>query len=105
MSKHLGKWTTARTFQVRARRGAVVIDLRSPDIAEGDVEVAVDVDRGMVKLLLPADAPVDQWDLHWTGRGKIKDWEGATARGGRRVRITGHVRDGEIRIHRGGMAM
>ena len=105
MSKHLGDWTTARTFELRARRGAVVIDLRSPDLPAGDLEVAVDVDRGMVKLLLPADATVEHWGLQWTGRGKIKDWEGGAARGGRRIRLTGHVRDGEIRIHRGGMAV
>jgi len=105
MSKHLGNWTTARTFEVRARRGAVVLDLRSPDLPDGDLEVALDVDRGMVKLLLPTDATVDHWGLQWTGRGKVKDWEGGTARGGRRIRLTGHVHDGEIRIHRGGMAV
>ena len=104
-TKHLGNWTTARTFEVRARRGAAVIDLRSPDIADGDIELHVDIDHGLVKLLLPADATVDHWGLQWTGAGKVKDGEGANAAGARRVRITGRVVDGEIRIHRGGMAM
>ncbi|GAA4591809.1 hypothetical protein GCM10023194_52060 [Planotetraspora phitsanulokensis] len=104
VTKHLGHWTTARTFQIRARRGSAVIDLRSPKIAEGDIELDVDIDHGMVKLLLPADATVDQWGIQWTGAGKVKDGEGVTAQGGRRVRITGRVSGGEIRIHRGGMA-
>jgi hypothetical protein len=105
MTKHLGNWTTARAFEVRARRGAAVIDLRSPDITEGDIELRVDIDHAMVKLLLPADATVDHWGVQWTGLGKVKDGEGVKAQGGRHVRITGHVSNGEIRIHRGGMAI
>ena len=76
MTKQLGHWTTARVLQVRARRGAAVIDLRSPEIADGDIELAVDIDHGMVKLLLPADATVDQWGIQWTGAGRVKDGEG-----------------------------
>ena len=101
--KHLGHWTSATAFEVRARRGAVVLDLRSPRI-EGDVEIHLDVDHGMVKLLLPQDATVDQWGLSWTGRGRVKDAERATT-GTRTVRLTGHVASGEIRIHRGGIAI
>ena len=105
MTKHLGNWTTGRIFEVRARRGAAVIDLRSPGIAEGDLELHVDLDHAMVKLLVPADATIDRWDLRWTGSGKVKDDQGAGVKGGRRVRITGRVSNGEIRIHRGGMAI
>ena len=105
MTKHLGNWTTARTFEVRVRRGAAVIDLRSADITEGDIELRVDIDHAMVKLLVPADATVDHWGIQWTGPGKVKDGEGAKAKGGRRVRITGRSSGGEIRIHRGGMAV
>jgi hypothetical protein len=105
MAKHLGNWTTARTFEVRIRRGAAVIDLRSPDIVDGDVELHLDIDHGMLKLLLPADATIDRWNLQWTGRGKVKDWEGGTAKGGRRIRLTGRVHGGEIRVHRGGIAI
>src|SRR3954451_18462775 len=94
VSKHLGNWTTARIFEVRARRGAAVIDLRSPGIAEGDLDLRVDLDHAMVKLLVPADAIVDQWDVQWTGSGKIKGGEGAGVTGGRRVRIAGRVSDG-----------
>jgi hypothetical protein len=105
MTKHLGHWTTARRFQVRARRGAAVLDLRSPRIADGDIEVAVDIDHGILKLLLPGDAALDQWGITWTGRGRVKDGEAPKTAGPRRVRITGRVSNGEIRIHRGGMAI
>ena len=109
MTKHLGHWTTARRFRVRARRGAAVLDLRSPRIADGDasadIEVAVDIDHGVLKLLLPVDATVDQWGIQWSGRGRVKDGEAPKTSGGRRVRITGRVDGGELRVHRGGMAI
>jgi len=106
--KHLGTWTTDREFDIRARRSTVVIDLRSPHIAEGDIELAVDLDHALLKLLLPADATLDQWGLRWTGRGRVKDGEGPAAdaaTGSRRVSLTGHIDHGEIRVHRGGMAI
>lgn len=103
--KHLGHWTQARRFRVRARSGAAVLDLRSPRIADGDIEVAVDIEHGMLKLLLPVDATVDQWGVAWTGRGRVKDGEAPDAGTGRRVRLTGRVATGEIRVHRGGMAI
>ena len=73
--KRLGNWTTERQFQVRAHRGSVVLDLRSPQIPDGDIEIDVDLDHAMVKLLVADDARVDDWDLHRTGRGRIKDAE------------------------------
>ncbi|MEU8118981.1 hypothetical protein AB0C21_09765 [Spirillospora sp. NPDC049024] len=101
--KKLGHWTTGRRFEVRARRGMVVLDLRSPRIPDGDIEIAVDLDHSMVKLLVPQDARIDHWDLHYTGRGRVKDWTGENG-GGRAIRVTGEIRHGEIRVHRGGVA-
>jgi hypothetical protein len=106
--KHLGTWTTDRTFDVRARHSTVVIDLRSPHIAEGDIELTVDLDHALLKLLLPTDATLDQWGLRWTGNGRVKDGEGPAAdasTGGRHISLTGHIDHGEIRVHRGGMAV
>src|ERR1700746_2866295 len=71
-AKRLGNWTTGRRFQVRAHRGSVGLDLRSPKIPDGDIEIGADLDHAMVKLLVPDDARVDDWDLHRTGRGRIK---------------------------------
>jgi hypothetical protein len=106
VTKHLGHWTTQRRFEVRNHRGLAVLDLRSPRIAEGAIEIAVDIDHGVVKLLLPEDAVIDDWDLRRIGRGKVKDGAAPKSGGaGRRVVITGSVRDGEIRVHRGGVAM
>ena len=103
--KKLGHWTTAQTLDVRARRGVAVLDLRSSRIPEGDVEVQLTVDGGMVKLLVPDGAVIDTDNLRWLGRGRVKDWTGAASPDGRRIRLTGAVRDGEIRIHRGGIAI
>jgi hypothetical protein len=101
--KKLGHWTDDRRFEVRARRGMVVLDLRSPRIPDGDIEIEVDLDHAMVKLLVPQDAQVDHWDLSYTGRGRVKDWTGENG-DGRTIRVTGGIRHGEIRVHRGGVA-
>ncbi|MFC4946479.1 hypothetical protein [Pseudonocardia sp. GCM10023141] len=107
VAKHLGHWTTASRFDVRARRGAVVLDLRSPQIGEpaDPIEIHLDVDHAMVKLLVPSDATVETWDLTWTGRGRVKDGERPAGKGARQIRLTGSVASGEIRIHRGGIAI
>lgn len=103
--KRLGHWTTARAFEVRARRSLVVIDLRSPQIPAGDIEVHLDLDHSTIKLLVAGDAVIDQWDLAWTGRGKVKQtYHHNPAGTGRRIHLTGQVRQGEIRVHSGGIA-
>lgn len=103
--KRLGTWTTARAFQVRARHGQVVIDLRSPQIPAGDIEVDLDVDHATVKLLVAEDTVIDAWDLAWTGRGKVKQtYHHNPAGTGRRIRLMGQARQGEVRVHSGGMA-
>lgn len=112
--KRLGNWTGADRFEVRARRGSVVLDLRSPRIPAGELVVDLDLDRAMVKLLLPDGVVVDQRDIQWSGRGKVKDGVGqqAARRGEepqgddvRRVRLTGRIHSGEVRVARGGVAM
>ena len=118
--KRLGNWTTAERFEVRARRGSVVLDLRSPRLPAGELVVELDLDRAMVKLLLPDDAVVDQRDIVWSGSGKVKDGVGQQnarraaahrnedpepAGDVRRVRLTGRIHSGEVRVARGGVAM
>ena len=103
--KRLGNWTTERRFQVRAHRGSAVLDLRSPQIPDGDIEIEADLDHAMVKLLVPDDARIDDWDLRRTGRGRIKDAERPDPATGRRIVITGQMRHSEIRVNRGGIAV
>jgi hypothetical protein len=103
--KRLGHWTTARAFEVKARRGTVVIDLRSPRIRRGDIELNLDLDRAAVKLLVADDAIIDHWELAWTGRGQVKQGFHPGHPGhGRRIRLTGQVRGGEVRVQSGGIA-
>jgi hypothetical protein len=105
VTKRLGHWTTERHIEVHAHRGHAVLDLRSPQIPDGDIELDVDIDHGMVKLLVAEDAVIDDWDLRRSGRGKVKDAVGPNAAGGRRIVLTGSMRHGELRVHRGGIAM
>lgn len=102
--KKLGDWTAANRFEVRARSGYALLDLRSPRI-EGDIEVHITAGRSTIKLLVPEDAVVDQWDLTFRGRGTVKDWERPKNAGGRRIRLIGEIDNGEVRIARGGIAI
>jgi len=102
--KRLGNWTTGRAFQIRARHAQIVIDLRSPQIPDGDIELDLELNHATVKLLVTGNAVIDQRDLAWTGRGKVKQAHHNPASAGRRIRLTGQVRHGEIRVHSGGIA-
>jgi hypothetical protein len=103
--RRLGTWTTARAFEVRARRSRVVIDLRSPRIPDGDIEVDLHLDHATITLLVGEETVIDQWDLAWAGRGKVKQtYHHNPAGAGRRIRLTGQARHGEVRIRSGGIA-
>ena len=103
--KHLGDWTTARRFDVRASRSSVVLDLLLPELEPGEIEIALDIDHATVKLLVPHGAHVDHDDLRRVGRGRVKDWTGTAAPAGRRIKLVGEMRSAEVRIHRGGVAV
>jgi hypothetical protein len=103
VTKRLGRWTSASQFDLRVRSGVLVLDLRSPEVT-GDVEVRLDLYRSTVKLLLADGDQVDQWGLGWSGRGRVRDDQRPAAPGGRRVRLSGHAENSEVRVHRGGMA-
>ena len=103
--KHLGDWTSARRFDVVASRSSVVLDLLLPEIEPGDIEIHLDVDHSTVKLLVPDGTVIDDGDLRRVGRGRVKDWTGTSAPGGRVVRLVGEMRHGEVRVHRGGVAI
>ncbi|MER6075037.1 hypothetical protein ABT187_40770 [Streptomyces sp. NPDC001817] len=101
--KHLGHWTEATEFDVRARRATVVLDLRSPQISwDEPVTVNLELVTAVLTLLLPDAVTVDSWDLAFTGRGRVKDAQPGTGRS--RLRLVGAVTDGEIRLRRGGTA-
>lgn len=101
VTKRLGNWTRSNFFQVRARKGTVILDLRSPQIA-GDIELDVDLQRAVLTLLVTDDASVDHWDLRFSAKGRVKDDQAAA--GGHRIRLAGAAADSQIRIRRGGLA-
>ncbi len=103
--KRVGAWTTARRVNVRASHGVVVLDLLLPKIEPGEIEIALDIDHATVKLLVPDGANIDDDDLRRVGRGRVKDWTGTAAPGGRRIKLVGEMHDSELRVHRGGVAI
>jgi hypothetical protein len=104
-ASRLGTWTTARAFQVRARRSRVLIDLRSPQIPDGDIEVEVNLDHATITLLVAEETVIDQRDLAWTGRGKVTQTCHHNPAGtGRGIRLTGQARQGQVRVRSGGIA-
>ena len=81
-----------------------MLDLRSPWIPAGDIEIEVDLDHAMLKLLVANEAILDTGTCGARprpGQGR----RGPDAPGGRRIVVTGELRGGEIRVRRGGIAM
>jgi hypothetical protein len=103
--KYVGDWTTARRFDVIASRSSVVLDLLLPDLEPGEIELNVDLDHSMLKLLVPDGAVIDDGDLRRVGRGRVKDWTGTGSPDGRVIKLVGEIRSGEVRVHRGGVAI
>jgi hypothetical protein len=103
--RRMGYWTTARRLDVRASDSSVILELRSPRIEPGDIEVNLDIDHTMVKLLVPEDAVVDTGELRRVGRCGFVDWSGTPGRAGRVIRVVGEMRRSELRVNRGGVAI
>jgi hypothetical protein len=104
-TKRLGRWTTAGSVEVKARSGSVVLDLRSPELP-AELEIRIDLQRAMVKLLVPDGAAIDHWDVAWPARGRVKDGQGPTGElAGPRIRLVGTADNSEVRVHRGGIAI
>jgi hypothetical protein len=105
VARRLGHWTTGRHLDVRASRGVVTLDLRSPRIALGDIEIDLDIDHAVLRLLVPDGAVIDSDDARRVGRCRVKDRTGTAAPGGRRIVLRGELRRAEVRIYRGGAAI
>ena len=101
----LGQWTTERCFDIAASGGSVVLDFLTSRIEPGDIDIHVDLHHAVLKLLVPAGTHIDDDDLRRIGRGRVKDWTGDGTTDGRRINLRGELRDAEIRVHRGGIAI
>jgi hypothetical protein len=98
--KHLGDWTEDRSFHVRSRKSTVVLDLRAAGRDETDL--LLELDGSTLTLLLADDAAVEQWDLHFAGRGRVKDDQAPA--GAATVRLHGQAAGSRVIIRRGGLA-
>jgi hypothetical protein len=98
--KHLGDWTADRAFHVRSRKSTVVLDLRAA--GRDEIELMLELDGSTLTLLLADDAAVEHWDLHFDGRGQVKD-DQAPARPAT-VRLHGRAAASRVIVRRGGMA-
>jgi hypothetical protein len=99
--KHLGHWSTASSFDVRARYASVVIDLRSPQLA-ADLVVHLELTHASITILTDERAAIDARNISWLGKGRVKNFEPSEKVG--TVTITGTAEDSEIRIQRAGVA-
>src|SRR5215469_1865595 len=97
---HLGDWTDDRSFHVRSRKAAVVLDLRAAGRDETDL--LLELDGSTLTLLLADDAAVESWDLHFAGRGRVKDDQGPAQPA--TVRLHGRAAGSRVIIRRGGTA-
>ena len=100
--KKLGDWTTARRFDVRASHGMIVLDLVLPKLEPGEIEIALDLDHAVVKLLVPTGNTIDD-ELRCVGRGRSRTGTGTASPGGPRIKLVGEMRNAEVRVHRGGV--
>jgi hypothetical protein len=98
--KHLGDWTEDRSFHVRSRTSTVVLDLCAAGRDETDL--LLELDGSTLTLLLADDAAVEHWDLHFAGRGRVKDDQAPA--GGATVRLHGRAAGSQVIIRRGGLA-
>jgi hypothetical protein len=103
--KNLGQWTTALQFDDAASRGSVVLDLLTSPIEPGEIDIHLNLDHALVKLLVADGTHINDDDLRRIGRARVKDWTGQGTAAGRRVNLHGELRDAEVRVHRGGIAI
>ena len=78
--KHVGDWTTARKFDVRASRSSIVLDLLLPELEQGEIEINVDLDHSMLKLLVPDGTVIDEGELRMRGGPRRSSWFETEAR-------------------------
>ncbi|MGW4160667.1 hypothetical protein [Streptomyces sp. NPDC004788] len=104
VTKRLGTWTAADAFDVRGQDASIVLDLRAPDVP-ADLQITVDLRHSTLKLLVGDGDVLDDGDVTWPAKGRLKDAQGPDGKTGRRIHLYGTAVDSEIRVHRGGVAI
>ncbi|MGW5424896.1 hypothetical protein [Streptomyces sp. NPDC003943] len=104
VTKRLGTWTATDAFDVRGQDASIVLDLRAPDVPQ-DLQITVDLRHSTLKLLVGDGDVLDEGDVTWPAKGRLKDAQGPDGKTGRRIHLYGTALDSEIRVHRGGVAI
>ena len=69
------------------------------------MEIELAATHSTIKLLVPERAEVDEWALAFSGRARVKQtFHDRRTGGGRTIRLTGSVHNGEVLVLSGGPA-
>jgi len=95
-----GAWEVPQHLDVRVKLGNAELDLREAQLAEGTTTFDVDVNLGNLEIILPRDLAVEV-DVS-AFAGNVEEARGGQlVRGGRKLRIIGRVKFGNVELSRG----
>lgn len=98
-----GGWRVPRFFKVTSTMGKVYLDLSRARIEHPVIDIELRLRYGWARIVLPPDATVDHTGLTADWKQPLYSDPGRDAAGGVRVRVTGAMEYGRLRIkHRRG---
>lgn len=99
--KREGRWTVPPRVVVEAKMGSPFLDFTDAQLQSRDVEIAVDLNMGTLKLVVPDGTSINDVDLI-TKFGSIKNKVRASADPPLRIRLTGETNFGSVVVRRAG---
>ncbi|WP_141579448.1 DUF1707 domain-containing protein [Actinomadura sp. WMMA1423] len=97
--KRGGPWRVPRTLKVESAFGKVHLDLSEAIIEHPVVDIELQVGTGRAKITVPRDAIVEIDDLHTGLKDARYTPRRPTRPGGPKIRITGSMGLGRLKIH------
>jgi hypothetical protein len=93
-----GAWRVPRFLKVESAYGRVHLDLSRAVIEHPLVDIALQLGSGKAKITVPHDAVVDFEDLHTVWKTPLYRIPRRSRPGGPRIRITGTMHFGRLKI-------
>ncbi|MDF6020820.1 DUF1707 domain-containing protein [Streptomyces sp. JH34] len=93
-----GAWQVPRILKVASEFGKVHLDLSRAVIEYPEVDIELQLGTGRAKITVPRDAVVDVGDLHTGWKDVRYRFRPPSRPGGPRIRITGAMGFGRLRI-------